>query len=355
MPELFADIFADDAFSMTSLTAGINNIDHVPGRAGDLAFLGVAEGVATTKVTLESLDQQLSLIPTSLRGAPAPYEKRDKRKAIELAIPQIKLEDTIVADSIQNVRDFASGSLVGAEEVINRQLQKMALRHDLTLENHRLGALRGIIHDADGSVLLDLYTEFGNLNSLGQAEPETFDFPLDNYVGTGVENSIRVRCQSVQRFMRRHAKTVIPKTAQVHAFCGDNFFDKLLEHPSVKGVYDGYAAAKQALGENYAFGIFEFGGIMFENYQGTDDASTVAIDPDECRFFFTGVPGLYAEYYAPGDFIETANTLGVPRYAKLAPDKRFNQFVELHTQQNPLPLCLRPQTLVRGVADASSE
>ncbi|EKS29379.1 major capsid protein [Afipia felis] len=354
MSDFAIDIFNDDAFSMTSLTAGINNLDHVPGRAGDLAFTGVGEGVATNTVVIESIDMQLSLIPTTLRGAPAPYETRDRRKAIQLAVPHIKLEDTVQADSVQNVRDFASGELVGAEAVINRQMQRMALRHDLTIENHRLGALRGVIHDADGSVLLDLFAEFGISNSLGQAAPETFEFPLDDYSGVGITNSIRTKCQAIQRFMRRNAKTVIPKTAQVWAFCGDNFFDKLLEHPSVKGVYDGYAAAKQALGDNYAFGIFEFGGIMWENYQGTDDGETVAIGPDEARFFFTGVPGLYAEYFAPGDFMETVNTLGLPRYAKLAPDK-FNRYVELHTQQNPLPLCLRPQTLVRGVAEEASE
>jgi hypothetical protein len=355
MSDFLVDIFSDDAFSMTSLTAGINNIDHVPGRAGDLAFVGTGEGVATTTVTIESIGQALSLIPTSLRGAPAPYETRDRRKAIELAIPQIKLEDTILADSVQNVRDFATQELVGAETVINRQMQKMTLRHDMTLEHHRLGALRGVIHDADGSVVLDLFAEFGITNSLGQAEAETFDFPLDDYSGTGVTNSIRTKCQAIQRYMRRNAKTIIPASAQVWAFCGDEFFDKLLEHPSVKGVYDGYAAAKSALGDNYAFGIFEFGGIFFENYQGTDDGTTVAIAPDEARFFFTGVPGLYAEYFAPGDFMETVNTMGLPRYAKLAPDTRFNRYVELHTQQNPLPLCLRPQTLVRGVADVSSE
>ena len=47
--------------------------------------------------------------------------------------------------------------------------------------------------------------------------------------------------------------------------------------------------------------------------------------------------------------METVNTVGLPRYAKLAPDGRFNQFVELHTQQNPLPLCLRTKTLCKFI------
>lgn len=350
----FTDIFDDDAFSMVTLTAAVSDMDHVPGRSGDLAFSGQGMGIPTTAVLIESVGETLSLIPTTLRGAPAPKETVDKRSILQLAVPQIKLEDTINADSIQNVREFGTGNLIGAETVVNRQLQKMVRRHDLTLEHHRLGALRGVINDADGSVLTDLFVEFGIINSDGLAGPEDFEFPLDDYTTVGIDNSIRNKCQAVQRYMRRNAKTIIPNTAKVWAFCGDNFFDKLLEHPSVKGVYDGWAAAKAALGENYAFGIFEFGGIFFENYQGTDDNETVAIDPDECRFFLVGVPGLYAEYYAPADFMETVNTVGLPRYAKLAADPRFDQYVELHTQQNPLPLCLRPQTLVRGISEVSS-
>jgi hypothetical protein len=156
--------------------------------------------------------------------------------------------------------------------------------------------------------------------------------------------------------MVRAAKTPIPPGPNIWALCGDNFFDKLVSHPQLKKAYAGTDAAAQKLGDNYAFGIFEFGDIFFQNYQGTDDETTVAIDTDECRLFFTGdVPNIYEEVYAPGDFLETVNQVGLPRYAKLALDKEFGRWVKLHTQQNPLPICLRPQTLMRGVASEESE
>jgi hypothetical protein len=155
--------------------------------------------------------------------------------------------------------------------------------------------------------------------------------------------------------MVRNAKTNIPPEAKIWAFCGDNFFDKLLEHPSVRNTYDGYAAAQSALGGNYALNVFEFGGVFFENYQGTDDNSTVAIAPDECRFFLTGVPELYEEWYAPADFMHAANTLGLPRYADLQDDNNHGKSVSLIVEMCPLPICVRPQTLCRGViAEAPS-
>ena len=56
------DIFNDDAFSLVNMVAAINNVDHVPGRAGELAFAGVGEGVTTRTVTIESVGESLTLI-----------------------------------------------------------------------------------------------------------------------------------------------------------------------------------------------------------------------------------------------------------------------------------------------------
>jgi hypothetical protein len=336
MPML--DIFNDDAFSVTSLTAALNKIDHVPGRAGALAFAGVGQGISTLTATIEERDQALSLIDVSTRGAPAPQETRDKATANAVTIPHVKLEDTIGAHSIQNVRAFGSESeLVGPQTIVNQQLMKMAGRHDLTLEHMRLGALRGTVLNASGGTILNLFTFFN------VSQESEVDFALGT-AGTDV----RGKCADVIRKMKRNAKTVIPSGARVHALCSDEFFDALISHANVKGVYDGWAAAERRLGESYVHGIFEFGGIFFENYQGTDDNSTVAIATDKAHFFWSNVPGMYAEYYAPADFMETVNTIGLPRYAKAAPDPFFNQYVKLHTQQNPLPMCLRPKTLIKA-------
>ena len=56
---------------------------------------------------------------------------------------------------------------------------------------------------------------------------------------------------------------------------------------------------------------------------------------------------LFRTYFAPADFNETANTLGLPLYAKQAP-RKFERGTDLHVQSNPLPLCLRPEILVKG-------
>lgn len=332
------DIFNTDAFSLVNLTAAINKIDHVPDRAGQLAFAGVGEGVSTTVVAVEQKAETLSLVSSASRGAPVAQDNAAKATLEYISVPFLPLESVIRADEVQGKRAFGSDNVAEAvQTVVNNRLARMVARQDLTLENLRLGALKGQVIDADGSsVLVNLFTKFG------VTEESAVAFAL-----TTATTDVRGKCATVIRTMKKNAKIAMPSTARVHALCGDDFFDALISHANVKGVYDGYAAAERRLGESYVHGIFEFGGIFFENYRGTDDGSTVGISSTGARFFFVNVPGLYAEYYAPGDFLETVNTLGLPRYAKMVADPSgLNRFVTLHTQQSPLPLCLRPKTLM---------
>lgn len=336
----FMDIFNDDAFSLTSLTAMINNIDYVPGRVGELCFAGTGEGVSTLSAAIESFGTSLSLVKSTPRGSPAPKEKQDKGTLRNVTIPQIKLEETIGAHSIIGVRQLGSTDVLrGVQSVVQRQMSKMTNRFDLTLEHLRLGALKGIVIDGDGStVLVNLFTLFGI------SAPADVHFAL-----TTDTTDVRKICSDIIREVKRGIKLAWPTGARVNALCGDNFFDALVNHATIKDAYKNYVGAAVALGSTSAYAKFSWGGIDFENYQGTDDNSTVAVSTDECRIFVTGVPGLYAEYYAPADFMEAVGTVGLPRYAKMAADERFNQFVELHVQTNPLPLCLRPQTLIKGL------
>ena len=81
----------------------------------------------------------------------------------------------------------------------------MTGRHDLTIEHHRLGAIKGVITDADGSPLTDLFSVFGILNSEGYALPETINFHLDT-AGTGFADALRIKCQNVTRLMKTAAR-----------------------------------------------------------------------------------------------------------------------------------------------------
>lgn len=343
------DIFSDnEAFELSSLVAAINEVDHIPGRAGQLVFSdpAVTRPISTLTITVERVGDEIKLVPTRARGAPGEFTGSSKRSVYSFSVPHLLVSDTILADSVQNVRQFGSPDTpLSVETAVNAKLKKLAARLDYTLENHRLGALKGVVTDADGTVLLDSFAAFGFLNSAGLAQPETFDFDLDNLATDS--SQIRVKAQGVKRYMQSAAKTVLPNGAMIWAFCGDNFFDKLISRKDVKECWIGTSDAAAVLGANYAYGVFEFGGVMWENYRGSDDGAEISVGADEARFFFVGAPQLYIEAFAPADYIETVNTPGLPRYAKAAPD-RMGKAVEIEAQSNPLPLSVNPATLCRA-------
>jgi len=57
---------------------------------------------------------------------------------------------------------------------------------------------------------------------------------------------------------------------------------------------------------------------------------------------------IFQTAFAPADFLEAVNTVGLPIYVKQAPDPSgLNRFVRLHSQSNPLALNTRPRAVVK--------
>ena len=100
-----------------------------------------------------------------------------------------------------------------------------------------------------------------------------------------------------------------------------------------------------------------YGGIRWQEYRGQLQPEAAGtsdmVETDAAYIFPVGamtVDGpLFRTFFAPGDFIEAANTIGLPLYVKQAQDPEgLNRFVKLHTQSNPLCLCLRPRAVVKA-------
>lgn len=335
MPAL--DIFSNNAFSVISLTDAINQVPFLPGRIGQLGLF-TESGITTTTVMIEERAGSLNLIETTARGAPAVQNQHNKRKARSFVVPHVALEDTLLADEVQNVRAFGSESdLESIQQVVDFRLAEMARKHDATLEHLRVGAIKGQILDADGSsILYDLFTEFG------VSQYSEIDFDLDN--ASPAPGVIKKKCHDVRRKVEDELGA--QPYDHIHAFCGSAFFDDLVAHPEVEAAYNRYLDGL-FLRQGQARGSFEYAGIVFEEYRGK--VGTVDYtDTNKAHFFPVGVPGLFRQYNAPADFVETANTVGLPRYAKQATDQEFGRWVKLHTQSNPLPICTRPKVLIKG-------
>ena len=329
--------FDTDAFNMTSLTASINLLPNTYGKL-EAMNLFPQKSVRTRNIAVEEQNGVLNLLPTQMPGGASTFEGRTKRKMRSFTIPHIPHDDVILPEEIQGIRAFCTeNELEAMANVVTDHLQSMRNKHAITLEHLRMGALKGNILDADGSTLYNLFDEF-------EITPKTVNFAL----GTA-STDVKKKCLEVLRHIEDNLRGEF--MTGVHCLVSPEFFDALTSHSKVKEAYERWEEGA-ALRNDMRSG-FTFGGITFEEYRGQ------ATDPDgntrrfiasgEGHCFPTGTAESFVTYFAPADFNETVNTLGLPLYAKQCP-RKFDRGTELHTQSNPLPLCLRPGVLVKLTA-----
>ncbi len=327
--------FATDAFNMVALTAAINKIPNTYGRMEQLNLMPPT-GVRTRTIIIEEMSGVLNLLPTQPVGAPGTVGTQGKRKVRSFVIPHIPHDDTVLPEEVQGIRAFGSESDTDAlANLLALKLQNMRNKHAITLEHLRMGALKGVILDADGSTLYDLYSEFG-------ISPKTVNFAL-----TTNTTEVLLKVLEVKRHVEDNLKGEF--MTGILCLCSAGFFDALTTHAKVKEAYQRWQNGLALFSDNRTG--FTFGGVTFEEYRGqaTDAAGNVRkfVADDEAHFLPIGTANTFRTYFAPADFNETANTLGLPLYAKQEP-RKFGRGTDLHTQQNPLPICLRPEVLVKA-------
>ncbi|WP_020161252.1 major capsid protein [Methylobacter marinus] len=331
MPSL--DIFNDDAFGVVNLTAAINDAAEGQAVPGIIDDLFQEEGITSTAVFIERDGDTLTLVPTGERGAPGSASGKSKRQAIPFSTVHLPVVDGINADEVQNVRVFGSETeLQTVEGMVNKRLMKMRKRLDATLAFHRIGALKGQVLDSDGAtVLLDAFTSFGvTQQSVGMAL---------------TTETTKVRDKIVTA--KRKAEDVIGDSGVItgwRAVCGRNFFDAFVGHPAIEAAYAGWSeAANVLLGDHRAAG-FRVADVEWREYYGKV-GGVAFIDPDEA-YLIPIVDGLFITRYAPADYMETVNTIGLPYYAKQEP-RRFNKGIDMEAQSNPFNICTKPRAIIK--------
>lgn len=339
------DIFGNDAFSMISLTEALNEQEFQPSYLRSRNIFTVRR-VRTETIAIESKSGALSLIGTTERGAPIEQATRSLRSIRDFRTPRIAKGDRITASELANIRAFGSETELAQvqAEVADRLNGPAGIMRDveLTWENMMLGAIQGILVDANGDTLYNFFTEFG------VSQATEIDFDLD--AASPASGAVRKKCNQVVRQMMKAAAGVwVPGRTMVEALCGDTFWDSLTAHSEVRGTYlNTQQAADLRNDVGMAYEAFTYGGIRWVNYRGTDDGSTVAINTDKAKFYPVNAPAAFVMAYGPGEFFDTINLPGQDVYALTIPDTKRNAYVDIEAYSYPLPICTRPAMLQRA-------
>lgn len=315
-----------DLFSVTALTDAVNQVDVVPGRIKALKIFDES-GIATTDFALEYKNGTVSLVKSGARGADSVnVPEDDKRKVVKFSTTHLKQTDNLYADDFQNVRPF--GKMSYEEQVQQFMLDKFAAmtrNNEATIEYQRIGAFAGKILDADGSVILDLHSAFG-------IEPVIDEIDLTT-------SATKQQIRAIKKKSKASLKvTNVPRWV---AFCGSAFFDAMEQAPDVKEALVRTKDAEQLRDDSDAIA---FGSVRWEEYDAfVGDTRFIA---DDEALLVPIIDGLCLTKFAPADYSETVNTLGVPHYAQAEP-KRMNRGFDLECQSNPISIVTVPLAVRR--------
>lgn len=330
--------FSSDGFNMLALTAAINHLPNKYGLLNEMNLMPI-RSVTNRNIAIEEFHGQLALLPTMPVGSSGTVGDRGRRTVRSLYIPHIPHLDIIKPEEVQGVRAFGSENSTDAlTNVMLRKLQSLRNKHAITLEHLRIGALKGIILDADGSILYNLFDEF-------KITQTTFNFNLfDNNI------DVRRKCLDLKRHMEDNLRGEI--MTDVECLVSSEFFDALTGHEKVIKAYELWQNGEAARSDMRQG--FLFGGILFKEYRGTAvDMNGTArrfIAEAEGHAFPVGTMNTFATYVAPADFMETVNTPGQELYVKQKMVD-FDRGIEVHSQSNPLPICHKPAILVKVTAE----
>lgn len=337
------DIFNAKPFQMVEMTSAVNANPYRPGFLGSLNLF-TPKPIPTTAAMIELKDGTLNLIQTSPRGAPIEEGSNQKRDVYYRETVRIAKGHTLRSDEIQNVRAFGSVSeLQSMMQLIADRLNGptgLIAQVEYTWEHMRLGAIQGIVTDANGDTLVNWFTV------LGQQAPSEIDFDLDN--ASPVSGAVRKKCNEVVRGVQRAVGGLwLPGSSYVLGLCGDAFWDDLTAHSEVRQTYLNTQEASSLRGGN-AWGSFSYGGITWMNYRGSDDGSTVAISTNKVKFVPVNVPGLFDVAHSPSESMPFVNTPGKALYSMIVLDDQRQMWARPEVYSYPLFICTRPKALFSG-------
>lgn len=323
-------------FNVTELSAAISNLPTRIGNPSDAELFRNIPGT-TNVFSMEFYEESGILVPTTEWGGVAPKNSSGKRTAKSWTIPHMPLEDVVKAADVIGVRAFGSTAAETVQGKVLDKLQAMKNKIDATLAYRRSKAKQGIIVDADGSTILNYFTEFGIAEQVVY-----FD------LGTATTN-IAAKCQDVIDQIEDGLGQEVYSSIEVEV--DRAFYDALTAHKNVREVFLGWSAAESKLGRSNTSG-FEFGGLKFiVNRQKVGATPLVAASTGHA--YPRGTQDVFLNGLAPADFNETVNTLALPYYAKQA-GKQFDRGFDLHVQSNQLPIVAKPKALVKVSAAASA-
>ena len=326
----------ENAFQLVDYTEELNLIPNIWGLTNELGIFR-EESVSQNSVTIEQSEGTLSLIGDTVRGTRNLVNKDDTRKLFSYAIPHFGLDDYVSPSDVQGKRMYGSADMAETEAaVIARKLERIARNHAATKEAARMYAItNGAVYAPNGSVAGNYYTDFGVTRK-----------EKDFLFGTTTSDILGFTRECFDHVQDNILTGEVVTGAVV--LCSSTFFDKLVNHATVKDAYKYYSSTQEPLRNSLRSGRydrFNYNGIDFIKYRASFNGTALIPDGD-AYMLPTGTADMFITYYGPANKFSHVNTLGEPAYVFTQRDSGDEKIV-LQSESNHLHLVRRPGALVR--------
>lgn len=321
-------------FDCTEMTAAVNKLPALPVY---FSRLFEVKGVKTTTVSLDIKKGRIVLISDSERNtAPESLAGRGaKREWKHLSCAHLAMSDTLAPEDVQDVRAFGTTEPISVAEVYNDKMQQLKNNLTATMEFHRLGAIKGVVLDANGTTVLhDIFQTFG-------ATKKTLDIAFPK---TAADDANPILTSILKA--KRHVEAAMGGTPFGHIECiiGSDAYDMLTSHVLVRKYFEDWLVRRQDFGDNdYRKRGFTYGGLTFVERSEVVGGRTM-VEAKKGHVYPVG-PGIFKQYHAPADWIEAVNTVGLEYYSRMD-EKPKGRGYDIEVQTNPLTLCTYPEALV---------
>lgn len=342
-------------FTATQLS---NMVNRIPNNYGLLQALNLfpARGSISTIIEINFEDGAIRVLPSKERGAQPTPGDRGGRKSIFIEVPHFPAMDLITPRDLQNMITIVTNSRSPrtlADEMAVR-LFTIRAKHSITREWVRMGALKGLITDGNGTTLVDLYATFG-------ITKKTVDFVL----GTNTTDVID-KCTQVRTSIANNLKGETMNAIEV--IVDTSFFNKLIQHAKVEKFWINWSGAQNLAQPAYAPGTgpidrngqptmlgrsFMFQNILWREYNGTAPigkarTATPFVPADSGVAYPGGTMDTFETWDAPANDIRVVNQPG--QEIAISPKVLdHGEGVELKSESNPLAVCKRPEALVEVI------
>lgn len=326
--DIFTQAEPDGTLGAT-LAGVIEDIPHAPSRIRDLGIFRTGSllgTVAAYDVTAWGVD----LVQTSNRSDDTTYVESDDRNMVDFRAVHLSKSAKITEEDFRDIRALGKAQFEAAKGLLARKARKPVLDVRTTIEWHMLGAIRGLILNANGDVITDMFAK------LGQTNRGTRYLDIAN-LADGEFNTI---CGEIVDTVADSLGGL--SFSSVHAFVNNATMRSIANLPECREAFRFQQSSQ--LRENKGYGtVFEYGGITFETYRGKVGGVDF-VSEGEIIAFPLGADN-FVQDFAPANRIGEEYQIGQPEFVIPFEDPR-GKFEEVEIQANPLTLNLRPHATV---------